>query len=548
MVEKFNLGLIANSIRPSAVNGIVYGYDVATNELIDNILLHSESDNLIYICEHNSFHEYIFSKKCKRIYRKKQSCVYKINELDLLLKDNAITTYPHILHNVDSQFTQMICLRESFNKKIPITFTIHCASYPEDIEKFFLKMLLYPLKSYDTLICTSYSVKKVVENILSYLEITTNKTFKASLEVIPLGVDTTFFAPRPKQQFRDNFGLSNEEFVILWLGRFDLYQKADLFPLLLVFSRLLEKNPNKRLRLVLAGSQLQGKNYLKELERYCCILDIMNYVTFLVNPTTSDRYQLYNACDVFTSPVDNIQETFGITPIEAMSSGVPQVVSDWDGYRDTVIDNETGFLIPTYWVKCDEKIENLGHFPYGTDNRRELYGMMMSQSVVIDLIKYEGAFQALLDDSELRLRMAEASRRRAIEVYDWKVVMAQYNDLWKSKIDESKKFDSSVRENRADSNLFTPRYCDSFQHYATSIIDESTLFSSTNSFDDTEIKQILKNSHIIDQLLAMNIIEYIKSKDKVMFADLIIHFSTYGCSVDVLKITIMNLWKYGIIK
>lgn len=95
----------------------------------------------------------------------------------------------------------MICLRESFNKKIPITFTIHCASYPEDIEKFFLKMLLYPLKSYDTLICTSYSVKKVVENILSYLEITTNKTFKASLEVIPLGVDTTFLLLVPNNSF-----------------------------------------------------------------------------------------------------------------------------------------------------------------------------------------------------------------------------------------------------------------------------------------------------------------------------------------------------------
>src|SRR3546814_15597748 len=30
-----------------------------------------------------------------------------------------------------------------------------------------------------------------------------------------------------------------------------------------------------------------------------------------------------------------------------MGSGVPSLVSDWDGYRDTVRDGEDGFLVPT---------------------------------------------------------------------------------------------------------------------------------------------------------------------------------------------------------
>ena len=49
------------------------------------------------------------------------------------------------------------------------------------------------------------------------------------------------------------------------------------------------------------------------------------------------------AADVFLSLVDNIQETFRLTPIEAMAAGLPVVVSDWDGYRYTVRDGETGF-------------------------------------------------------------------------------------------------------------------------------------------------------------------------------------------------------------
>src|SRR6202012_4988597 len=55
---------------------------------------------------------------------------------------------------------------------------------------------------------------------------------------------------------------------------------------------------------------------------------------------------LWAGADVFVSLVDNIQETFGITPVEAMAAGLPVVVSDWDGYRCTVRDGEDGFLIP----------------------------------------------------------------------------------------------------------------------------------------------------------------------------------------------------------
>jgi glycosyltransferase involved in cell wall biosynthesis len=45
---------------------------------------------------------------------------------------------------------------------------------------------------------------------------------------------------------------------------------------------------------------------------------------------------------------DNIQETFGLTPVEAMACGLPVVISDWNGYKETVDDQREGFLIPTW--------------------------------------------------------------------------------------------------------------------------------------------------------------------------------------------------------
>ena len=54
------------------------------------------------------------------------------------------------------------------------------------------------------------------------------------------------------------------------------------------------------------------------------------------------------ASDMAISLVDCLQETFWLAPVEAMASGLPVVVSNWDGYRDTVVDGRTGYLIETH--------------------------------------------------------------------------------------------------------------------------------------------------------------------------------------------------------
>src|SRR6185437_4529883 len=57
----------------------------------------------------------------------------------------------------------------------------------------------------------------------------------------------------------------------------------------------------------------------------------------------ADRRNAWAAGDLFVSLSDGIQETFGLTPVEAMAAGLPVVVSDWNGYRDTVRDGVEGF-------------------------------------------------------------------------------------------------------------------------------------------------------------------------------------------------------------
>ncbi|MBI3542646.1 MAG: glycosyltransferase, partial [Deltaproteobacteria bacterium] len=57
---------------------------------------------------------------------------------------------------------------------------------------------------------------------------------------------------------------------------------------------------------------------------------------------------VWQAADIFCSLADNVQETFGLTPLEAMAAGLPQVVSDWNGYRDTVRHGVDGFRVPAF--------------------------------------------------------------------------------------------------------------------------------------------------------------------------------------------------------
>ena len=60
----------------------------------------------------------------------------------------------------------------------------------------------------------------------------------------------------------------------------------------------------------------------------------------------TERQGTLSGGDFFVFPIDNLQETFGLAPIEAMAAGLPVIVSDWDGMKDTVTP-DVGYRIPT---------------------------------------------------------------------------------------------------------------------------------------------------------------------------------------------------------
>jgi len=412
--------------RDTASLPSVFGKDVAVRGISEAVLRHGTFDRIVLFRRPGQPAAAMDELKAF-LQPGAELCVETTTRIPTVIRSGTITTW----FQPDAS-TEPNGYRHLFaSTPFPFTNLLHVASFPNLIRGQFLWLLLDGFAPCDSCICTSRALRAAVQETLEYVADDMRRctgshlTFRGRLDILPLGLDTDRFAPRDRQAIRRELGIPPEAFVILWFGRFSVIDKADLLPALRMFLRLMQANPDKPLLLVLAGSDRRDIPFVPSLREFAIELGMADRVRILENAPAETRQDLFAAADVFTSPVDNLQETFGITPLEAMACGIPQVVSDWDGYRDTVVQGVTGFRIPTYWTHCDgDELTDYGLGGFGYQ------GFLWSQSLVLDLREYEAAMQRLIDDPALCESMRTASRRRAVECYDWKVVVRRYQELW----------------------------------------------------------------------------------------------------------------------
>jgi D-inositol-3-phosphate glycosyltransferase len=349
----------------------------------------------------------------------------------------------------------------------PITFTPHSLSYKQLVQDNYLPLLLQRPLPNDAIVCTSAAGREALSKVLTHVADAFREaygidlSYRGRLEVIPLGVDTTRFRPLDPTACRAKFRVPGDAFVMLWTGRLSAIDKADLLPLLRVLSGLKTANPGRKLLLLCAGSEYADEAYSRTLRSVAAAWDVGDALR--VDPPEAIGPELYGCADLFVSPIDSIQETFGLTPIEAMACGIPQVVSDWNGYRDTVVDGVTGFLIPTLWASCaSDLIEDW----YVQDDARE--HAVLGQTVTIDLHALQYRLQQLIDSPSLRQAMATSSRARAVAEFDWQAVLAKHEALW-SQLQTTQCTASVVPV----FDLRRLHYTDIFGHYATQMLDGS---------------------------------------------------------------------------
>jgi glycosyltransferase involved in cell wall biosynthesis len=294
---------------------------------------------------------------------------------------------------------------------------------------------LAPLQDWDAVICTAKTVRtmalRLMDEQAAYLKdrLGAQRVPRPQLPVIPLGVDCARFAADPGQRAaqRTALGIGDDDIAVLFVGRLSFHAKAHPYPMYLALERAAQQT-GKRLHLIQAGWFANDfiENAFRDGARQFCPSVTAH---FLDARKPEVRFAIWQAADIFSSLSDNIQETFGLTPIEAMAAGLPSVVTDWDGYRDTVQHGVHGFRVPTMAPPPGQGADLADGHASGIDTYDRYCGYA-SQFVAVDINATAEAYSALIGDPNLRARMGEAARKAAQSAFDWRHVIARYQELW----------------------------------------------------------------------------------------------------------------------
>lgn len=139
------------------------------------------------------------------------------------------------------------------------------------------------------------------------------------VEVFSRGIDT--------DQFHPGHRVEPIQPTALYVGRISVEKNLD------VLIRIARQRPN--LRLIIVGDGPYKKELQERLSR-------AEFPGFLTGEALSKAYA---SADVFLFP--SRTDTFGNVVLEAMSSGLPVIVSDHMGPAELVQDGKNGFIAPT---------------------------------------------------------------------------------------------------------------------------------------------------------------------------------------------------------
>ena len=302
-----------------------------------------------------------------------------------------------------------------------------------------------PQAEWDAIICTSRAVQAAVGQQMDLIDEFLARRFggtlppRPHLPVIPLGVDCDAFQPDPAAgvALRAELGIAADDSVALIVARLSPHEKFDPLPVYLALQRA-QAGAGRRLHLILYGDFPDGYSKRVFLDPARAVMPDVG-LHHLPHRDAARRLAALSAAEMFLFPIDNLQESFGIAPVEAMAAGLPVVASDWDGIRDTVAE-ETGFRIPTTGARPEHVTVPGLRYHGGTDNYIQ-YLSQVSAVTRIDVGLMAQAVRRLMTEGDLRAAMGAAGRARARALFDWKVVVPAMQDLFA---------DLDARRRRAD--------------------------------------------------------------------------------------------------
>jgi glycosyltransferase involved in cell wall biosynthesis len=212
----------------------------------------------------------------------------------------------------------------------------NCSECPQlvvnklDVTRFVLKDKKHVYGNQIHVITASEWLKKLVQKSYVFAD--------AECSVIPIGIDTKQFSILDKKKCKKMFGFSESTKIILMgaqstkikiKGYIGLQKMFDVLETHSYIKQLIDSNQIKLVFFGNGGDVFESLNipgvelgFIEDRDKLC---------------------KLYNAADVFLFP--SIQETFGMTAVEAMACGTPVVAYNMCAMQDVIVDGVNGFKI-----------------------------------------------------------------------------------------------------------------------------------------------------------------------------------------------------------
>lgn len=182
------------------------------------------------------------------------------------------------------------------------------------------QIIKFNLRSADSICATSHTIEKHIHQLI-------NK----KVEVIPFGVDLSKFVSKK------NFDKDDSIFTI---GCTKALEKIyNISALILSFSELKQKFPSKKIKLVIVGDGSERGT----LEKMVSDLQLNEDVVFEGKLSHAEVVSKINEFDVLVNLSE--YESFGVSVVEAMACQIPVIVSDAEGLKEVVNNQNNGTIV-----------------------------------------------------------------------------------------------------------------------------------------------------------------------------------------------------------
>lgn len=352
----------------------------------------------------------------------------------------------------------------------PVTGIIHSLTGRESVDHA-VRLNRAQLRESDAIFCTSRDGRTALERLLEATASVAGRRYRGRLVLLPLGVDDALVRDEgDRDRGRARLRIGAEDVVLLVLGRMTPAQKMDLGPLLLAFARRILPASRVPMTLVVAGGASPADIELVTLTAGRLGLD--GRVRLHPNFSPAHRADLLAMSDILVSPVDNAQETFGLSVLEAQGAGLPVVASRFDGYKDLVREGIDGFLVDTCGSAADPAD---AWFDLGEPNVVQL---QQAQGVAVDLDQLAGRVLTLAHDRALRQTFGAAGRDKVAREFVWSAVIPKYEAVW----DDLARAARHEPATAPEPNPFNLAPAPHFSHYASrQLSDEDEVVATGES-------------------------------------------------------------------